>query len=139
MTHGTIVHERTFVEQIEFASRLVISNSELYGLHRTRFDSYVDYAADTLVLTMRAHVFGKRGDPVQVKQQVDIARLPTWLPRWLRRRWSENREIVLDAQPMLVWPEANVVPPEFGRPVEVVSTRWTWRDGPPEDVLAGWM
>lgn len=130
-------HEVRTVELLKFAARTHLARSSLM-LHHSEIDSFVDYEADMLVLRLQGYVYGKEGRPVRLEEDVTVAHLPSWLPRWLQHRWSSTRKVVLDAEPKLLWPDANYAPPEFGRAIQFVHWTRAWRDVE-EDVLAGWI
>ncbi len=90
------------------------------GLFNVKVGLAEHVLGDYLGAQITAYVYGKNGNPARVERTIIEARFPRWMPGWLCKRWSRRRHITLDAQPFLVWPDATVVPPEFGNPVRLV-------------------
>lgn len=109
------------IERVAFDQVMVYAQTRLpRGVQGVDCDVRFDLAADQLVATLTGYVLGQEGQSVTASTVVDVPRFPRWLPKWLRRRWTGRQTVSLDATPVLVWPEAQWTPPEWGRYVEIV-------------------
>lgn len=87
------------------------------GLWRFNLETALDFAGRDLILRLTGYVYGERGVEAIEAKSYTRARFPRWLPKWLKRRWSEERTFTLNATPMLLFPDATLAPPALGAPI----------------------
>lgn len=66
-------------------------------------DVLFDILADAVVIELTGYVLGERGPRSIVSEEVDEPRFPSWLPRWLRRRWTGRRLVEIEVEPLALY------------------------------------
>lgn len=85
-------------------------------------DVYREETINALTMQVTGYVYGKRGQTAYASTHFREAQFPSWVPKWLQRRWTRFKTISVDATPMLVWPDATMPPPMgHGRRIMRVS------------------
>lgn len=114
----SVLTEQYVLEKIQIAmqERMAI------GLFGRSAECYTDVLCDHLVTRINAYVLGKTGQTATASKTYYEAKLPRWIPRWLRNRWTRRRTFALDATPLLVLPEARWLPPDLGTPRFLIRT-----------------
>lgn len=95
-----------------------------FALWNSELRLSIDMMTNHLVASLSGYVYGKYGGSTTATATAEVARLPRYIPKWLKRRWIVTRTITLDCRPAIVWPDATFAPPEkFGGPIRVVSSQ----------------